>query len=210
MSEILVELAKSLSKAQGEMTNAPKDANNPHFKADYATLASIWDVIRKPLSNNGLSVIQLFTNEGEILFLETVLMHASGQLMTSKYPILPIQNTPQGYGSAITYARRYTLAAMLGIAPEDDDGVEASKPVQQQEFPKSAPLPHVVTESQLKRLFAITSSKKWPPEVVKERLKSSYGHESTSQLTPKQYDEFCKYFEATEYGKPRSVTEGTL
>jgi len=114
-------LAKSLAVAQGMMSNADKNAKGNFGK--YATLASIWEAIRDPLSKNGLSVIQTFEYDDavRVVMLRTTLMHESGESIDSIYPVFPVKNDPQGYGSAITYARRYTLAAMVGIAPDDDD-----------------------------------------------------------------------------------------
>jgi|SRR5215469_5454580 len=125
-SEQINELAAALAKAQGAMKPALKDSANPFFKSSYADLASVWHVCQKPLTDNGLSVSML-TEYGESdVWLETILMHSSGQWISGKYPIRPIKNDPQGIGSAITYAKRYALAAMVGVVTEDDDGNAAS------------------------------------------------------------------------------------
>lgn len=125
-SESINELAAALSKAQGAMGTAKKDASNPFFKSRYADLASVWEACRKPLSDNGLSVVQLpeFTDSG--IRLETLLMHSSGQWMSSVLCMTPTKSDPQGIGSCITYARRYSLSAVVGICPEDDDGEAVS------------------------------------------------------------------------------------
>lgn len=131
-SEQINELAAALAKAQGAMKAAELDRANPFFKSKYATLASIWTAARGPLSANGLSVAQVpdWTPEG--LQLTTMLMHASGQYISNTYPINPVKDDPQGIGSALSYARRYTLAAMIGAtSDEDDDGNEASHLVRQ-------------------------------------------------------------------------------
>ena len=121
-------LAEALAKAQGDIEGATKDASNPAFKqgarvAAYATLASVWEACRKALSSNGLAVTQT-TRGGDLATVTviTTLLHASGQWMRSDLTMKPMAATPQGIGSAITYARRYALAAMVGVAPEDDDG----------------------------------------------------------------------------------------
>jgi hypothetical protein len=123
-SDSIGELAKALAAAQGEMTSASKDATNPHFKSRYATLASVWDAIRGPLSRNGLSVSQVLEtpDAGSGVIVRTMLLHSSGQWIASRY-VMPIPDklTPQAVGSAITYARRYALSAIVGIAPDDDD-----------------------------------------------------------------------------------------
>ena len=131
-SESIAALAKALSAAQGEIKGALKDAINPAFsKADrvskYADLAAVLDAAREPLKKNGLAVIQTtFSDANRTVHLRTTLAHESGEWIQGDYPIVPVQNTPQGYGSAITYARRYCFAAAVGIAQIDDDANEAS------------------------------------------------------------------------------------
>lgn len=127
-SDQINELAAALAKAQGQITGASKDASNPAFKqgarvAAYATLASVWDACRQALSSNGLSVTQT-TRGGEtpLVTVITTLWHSSGQWLRSELALRPVKADPQGIGSALTYARRYALAAMVGVAPEDDDG----------------------------------------------------------------------------------------
>lgn len=137
-SEQIEKLAEALSKAQGAMDAADKDAINPHFGKKYADLASVWRACRKPLADNGLSVIQSPEVSANGLEITTRLMHSSGQWMESTLPMHPTKNDPQGVGSAITYGRRYGLCSMLGIvADEDDDGNGASIPQQRREEPRS-------------------------------------------------------------------------
>lgn len=125
-SEQINELATALAKAQARIANASKDGENPHFRSSYATLASVWDACRAPLGENGLSVIQAMSESERGFVLVTTLAHSSGQWMVSRYPVLPTKNDPQGLGSALTYARRYSLAAMVGVSPSDDDGEAAT------------------------------------------------------------------------------------
>jgi len=127
-SPTLGSLALALSKAQAQMKPAVKDKNNPFFKSKYADLSSVWDSIREPLSKNELSVIQTTNIDAERgAVLVTVLAHSSGEWIRSQYPINPVKNDPQGFGSAVTYARRYSLAALVGVCTdEDDDGAAAS------------------------------------------------------------------------------------
>lgn len=126
-SDQINEIVGALAKAQGEMKGAVKDTANTFFKTQYATLASALEACREPLSKNGLAVVQTTetTDVGNVN-LKTILAHSSGQYFTSTYPILPTKNDPQGFGSALTYGRRYCLMAIVGIAPEDDDGESAS------------------------------------------------------------------------------------
>lgn len=129
-SESINEISAALAKAQGQIENAIKDSSNPFFKSKYADLTSVWAACRKQLSENGLSVIQSPEESSHGISVVTMLCHSSGQWIRSKYsmPCDSSKLTPQVIGSAITYARRYALSAMVGIAPhDDDDGNEASK-----------------------------------------------------------------------------------
>ena len=136
-SENINELAEALAKAQGEIEGAAKSAINPHGNYKYADLSSVWSACREPLSKNGLAVCQVTEIEGEQVILVTTLMHKGGQWIAGKMPvrIAPMFDkgtnkekpwTPQAFGSAITYARKYSLLAMVGVAGEDDDGQAAS------------------------------------------------------------------------------------
>lgn len=130
-SEQINELAVALTKAQRTMKGAAKDSENPHFRSKYADLASVWDACREPLTANGLSVVQsprlISAGDGQWLVeVETTLLHTSGQFMADALAVPVTKADAQGAGSAITYARRYALAAFVGVAPEDDDGNAAS------------------------------------------------------------------------------------
>ncbi|UOF80237.1 erf superfamily [Caudoviricetes sp.] len=122
------ELAKALVKAQSSMNHAAKDSKNPHFKSAYSSLASVIDAVRPHLAENGLAFVQkLGTSEGGII-VETVLIHESGQELSCGQLFVPAtKQDAQGYGSAISYGKRYSLQAALGIASEDDDGNAATK-----------------------------------------------------------------------------------
>lgn len=116
----------ALAKAQGIMENAKKVPSNPFFKSTYADLASCWDSARDPLSKNELCLIQLPSSDGNTVTVTSILGHSSGQEISSILTMKPVKNDPQGIGSCITYARRYAMQAIVGIAPEDDDGNAAS------------------------------------------------------------------------------------
>lgn len=132
-SENIATLVKALAKAQGTMKNAVKDSDNPYFKSKYADLASVSDACRAELAANDLAVVQLPTMRDGKMVLEYVLLHSSGEYIGSEIEMTPVKADPQGIGSAITYARRYTLAAITGVATEDDDGNAASEHVQKKE-----------------------------------------------------------------------------
>lgn len=126
-SDQINELASALSKAQGQIKGAIKDTSNPFFKSKYADLASVWDACREPLSGNGLSVMQTTIGDDPTkVTVVTTLAHTSGQWIQGQLTLMPAKADPQGIGSAITYARRYALAAIVGVAPDDDDGNAAS------------------------------------------------------------------------------------
>lgn len=127
-SESLKELASALAKAQGQMKGALKDSDNPYFKSKYADLTSVVEAIRRPLSDNGLSYVQITHDKPEAAAIETVVLHASGEWMSCGTVCVPVTKADaQGFGSAMTYARRYGLSAAFGVAPEDDDGNAAAK-----------------------------------------------------------------------------------
>lgn len=125
-SDNINELAKALSIAQGTIGNASKDAANPFFKSKYSTLASVREACKEALAKNGLAVIQHPTVTDKGTFLCTTLVHSSGQWIRGFLPIKPVKDDPQGLGSAITYMRRYALAAITGVAPDDDDDGNAA------------------------------------------------------------------------------------
>lgn len=129
-SEQINELAGALAKAQGAMGNPATNKANPHFKSKYADLSAVIDAVRGPLSANGISFIQTMGVGERGFVLRTALVHSSGQYIATEYP-LPNAGRPQEMGAAQTYARRYSLAAIVGIAQEDDDGNTAaeSKPI---------------------------------------------------------------------------------
>jgi hypothetical protein len=117
-------LFEALAKAQGKIENALKDKSNPFFKSKYADLSSIWDACREPLSSNGLAIIQTVEGPKENMYLNTWLGHSSGQWMKSKLQLIILKHDPQSVGSAITYARRYALSALVGICADEDDDAE--------------------------------------------------------------------------------------
>jgi len=119
-------LAEALAKAQAEMTAAKKDAKNPFFKSDYATLASCIAAGNPALNKNGLSVTQLpGSNNGDVS-VDTLLMHVSGQWVKSTISVKPQKTDPQALGSCLTYLRRYSYSAIIGQATADDDDAEAA------------------------------------------------------------------------------------
>jgi len=117
-----ISIAAALVAAQAEMEPARKQSNNPHFKAKYADLAAVMDACMEALHKHGIAVIQPAGSDDGGHYVETVLLHTSGERLACRVPLIFGKNDMQGYGSAMTYARRYGLMAMAGVAPEDDDG----------------------------------------------------------------------------------------
>lgn len=122
-SESLSNLASALLKAHQKIKHAQKNAKNPHFRNDYATLESVIDASKEALLEQGIVVLQAPNGAS----LTTRLQHSSGEYIETELNLLLTKQDMQGLGSAITYARRYSLAALLNMAQADDDGNEASK-----------------------------------------------------------------------------------
>ena len=135
-TESIANLAKAVSVVQGKLTYAKKDSKNPFFKSNYADLESVWLACRDLLAENGLSVIQFpgdcrvndVPDEGSVVFmsLTTILAHESGEWIEQEMSVPVSKVDAQGAGSALTYMRRYALAAVVGVVQADDDGNAAS------------------------------------------------------------------------------------
>lgn len=137
--------AEALCKAQGSMGFAEKDSVNPHFRSRYPSLAACWDACRRPLADNGLSVTQGFDRIGDDLIVWTLLLHASGQWIETRCSTTPRDFSPQSIGSAVSYMKRYQLAAIVGLAADDDDGEAAQH---QRARPATTATPTAVAQSQ--------------------------------------------------------------
>jgi len=130
-SESIANLAKALSTVQGQLTHAKKDSANPFFKSKYADLESVWDACRIPLDDNNLAVAQFpgtYSDLDKSMSLTTILTHISGEWISQEMSVPVSKVDPQGAGSALTYMRRYALAAVVGVVQADDDGNAASSP----------------------------------------------------------------------------------
>jgi len=120
------ELFDALSKAQGEIENATKNATNPHFRSRYADLSEILNTIRPVFASHGLSIQQSPSFDGTFASVTTVLSHSSGGYIVGMASCVPAKTDAQGIGAATTYLRRYAAAGFAGIAQEDDDGNSAA------------------------------------------------------------------------------------
>ena len=130
-SESIANLALSLSIVQGKLTHAKKDSANPFFKSKYADLESVWDSCRELLAGNGLAIMQFpgtYSDLDKSMSLTTMLTHSSGEYISQEMSVPVTKADAQGAGSALTYMRRYALAAVVGVVQADDDGNAASSP----------------------------------------------------------------------------------
>jgi hypothetical protein len=205
-SDDIKDLAIALAKVQGALKPAIKDAINPHFRSQYADLGSIWDSCRTLLSDNGLSVAQLTGGDSEGVVIETMLLHSSGQWLSSELYLPLTKRDAQGVGSAMTYGRRYGLAAMVGIVADvDDDGNAASGKADKQQAkpPTQTKAPPTVgqqvatgvklSEGQSKAIYAICKSKQIDEA---EFLEAQHPGVAKKDLTIKQASEIIETLNA--------------
>ncbi|CAB4194263.1 Essential recombination function protein [uncultured Caudovirales phage] len=121
------EIAAAFNKAQKAFMPVIKNAENPYFGSRYADLGACIQAVIGSLNDNGIALVQHTSESDKGVIVHTTFLHESGEIMETGSAFFPaIQNTPQAFGSALTYARRYSLMAACGIAPEDDDGQSAS------------------------------------------------------------------------------------
>jgi hypothetical protein len=139
-------IAAAFVKAQRAFGPALKTSTNPHFRSKYADLSNCIEAVIEALNNNGIGLMQRTYESKDGVMVETVFVHESGEVMECGLLHVPAgKQDPQGYGSALTYARRYSLLAATGLAPEDDDGNSASRKTE---------IKSTVNESQIADLLA--------------------------------------------------------
>jgi hypothetical protein len=234
-SENLNELATALINVQATEIFALTDKENPFFKSKYADLSSVWIAIREPLTSNNLCAIQTMDSEEDgTPVVVTTLAHKSGQWIRGRLAIKPDKPGPQALGSAITYGRRYSLAAIIGVCPEDDDANSATKrngdgktSLDKSSKPANktdGTIGETATAPQYKKLYAMMKGKKFSEEDVdlfKDFLKEKYKVEHLTKKimmqlfkdkTPKQdksnFERACESFLVWEKEQgPRSDNE---
>lgn len=178
-SESIAALSAALAKAQGELENATKGSVNPHFKSKYADLAELLNTIRPTFSKHGLAIIQMPSFENGIASVETLMTHASGEYVSNTCSSPVSKQDAQGVGSAITYLRRYSIAAFAGIAQEEDDGNSAVGHKQEQrQKPIAKPVKPTLSEERFNDALNAVEAGKF----TKERLIRDY------DLTPQQLE----------------------
>jgi hypothetical protein len=158
-SESLANLAPAFAAAQAEIENATKNASNPHFKSKYADLAEIIETSRPVLAKHGLAVIQIPGYRDGAVMLDVMLLHKSGEWIKGEAGSPLEKATAQSIGSATTYLRRYSLAALCGMAQEDDDGQAASQPRKQK-----AQTVQIATPDQIQQIAALVVQVDIPAE----------------------------------------------
>lgn len=158
-----VPFAKAFVAAQKATDAVKKASTNPAFKSKYADLAGVVEAVVPALNDQGIAVMQFPAFDGEFVSVTTELLHESGASVRSTLKMRPTKADPQGEGSAITYARRYSLLAMTGAAPEDDDANAASQPGQQ----RGPIVPQVkVSPQQAQQIHDLLRRSNTPPKVV--------------------------------------------
>lgn len=165
------ELVAALAKAQGVMSPAVYNRVNPHFKNRYADFKSCMDACREPLSSNGLAPIQYVETKDGKLALITMLAHVSGQWIKSEFPLITAKMDSQGIGSAMTYAKRYSLCGMIGIVADEDGDDDGEASVGRNDKPKEEKKIIVslkIIPSQINTLKNLES------KLDKDRLKKCY------------------------------------
>ena len=183
-SESIAALAKAIALSQLHVENALKSSTNPHFKSKYADLAEILNTVRPVFSANGIAIVQTPTFESGVASVETMLCHESGEFISSVCSSPVSKQDAQGIGSAITYLRRYSLAAMCGIAQEDDDGQHA---VQEPQTQRQAPLRKL---SNAEREMGVADMKGAPDEAALKQVWADY-HAMAKNIGDR---ESCEFF----------------
>lgn len=175
-------ISAALVKAQRAFEPARKTAKNPHFRSQYAALDVCVDAVLPALNDNGIALVQQTHECADGVIVETLFIHESGeQISAGKLHVPAIKQDPQAYGSALTYARRYSLLAACGIAPEDDDGNAASKPAKGPQ-PSSEP-GQKINEKQQQKLKAMIADAHMTVENVNE-MRAALGVASLADLDP--------------------------
>ena len=200
------EIAGALAQAQAELPAAIKDSVNPHLRNKYADINSVYTAIREVLPKHGLAVIQtMLPTDGSKAHVRTMLAHKSGQWIAGEC-VMPLdrQGGAQGMGSAITYARRYSLSAIVGIVTEEDDdgnaaqGRAAKAQIKQQREEAKANNENPASDAQRKKLFAIMGKKHGDDRnAILDELSSFFGRliKSSNELTK---DEVATFIDAIE------------
>ena len=189
------ELFTALAKMQGEVENATKGSVNPHFKSRYADLAEVLNTVRPVLAANGLSVVQSPSFDGTVAHVTTTIAHSGGGYIYGTMSCVPAKQDGQGIGAATTYLRRYSLAAVCGIAQEDDDGNTAA-------HNKPAIVHPLITSAEVTRIKEAIETL----AIDQEAFLKHYGVKSIGQLTTDKIPAIDRAFAAKSKVAPQNQT----
>lgn len=206
-SDSMAKLAKSLAAFQNEIKDPARDGENPHFRSKYVPIDALLACVRPMAAKHGLSIVQSTGGNGQDISVTTMILHDSGEwLLTDALAIRPVKADPQGCMSAITYARRYSLSAALGVAwDDDDDGNAASTPPTPKKtkpaLKKADYLRSVAEEAKKQHLSA---------DDIKGIMNARYDKDSSAALTDEEAADFAKNFVdyAVEYMSDSQLMEG--
>ena len=190
------ELLAALIAAKKEFKPVLKDSVNPHYRNKYASLSAILEAVEQPLLDRGLVVIQLIQADDTGTVLITRLFHESGQSIESKYP-LPQVGDIQKMGSAITYAKRYSISALLSVVGEEDDDAESLRQAPTQKKSDITNRFSAADQEKTSRVRSAREAAGLSQEQVVEILRTRFGVERPQQLTTEQVDQLVKTIQAT-------------
>ena len=169
-SETITEIAKALAKFQSEVSDPNKTKENAFLKSKYVTLDSLLQAVRPVLANNGLSFLQVPFTGTDVVSVTTMLLHESGEWLESDPFTLPLmKKDPQGVGSVVTYARRYSLSSILGVAWDEDDDAQSNNETE-------------LTKQILHELTELVEVKGVPNETVASYIKTTFNKSSSKLL----------------------------
>ena len=204
MSNSIAAIAKALVQAQKNMPIVEKSSSNPFFRSKYADLAAIWSAIRKPLTDAGLAISQTIDPSTDTAKVETYLIHESGEWIKSILWIKPVKGDPQGMGSALAYARRYALSAIVGVAcaDEDDDGNAASAPGAK---PEVRGKPEVEMPKTKKKTLTVAEAYSYPCNVLFD-LEAKFTNSEYEEIEKSGKKSWVTHVSATSGAVPITVT----
>lgn len=202
-SETITKIAAALVAFHGEIRSISHDSENPHFRSQYTSLDHMIDETKPILFKHGLTVMQFPGGDGEKITIRTMILHSSGEWIESEpLTLKPVKLDPQGAGSAITYARRYSYAAALSLSlGDDDDGNAASAGQQQNTRPAAQSQPsqqrsnqpsamtNLISQAQINYCQKLKNDKRIDEEDFKRIIEEMSGQESIKELTKKQASE---------------------
>ena len=192
MSESIKNIAVALNKFQGVVTSPSKSTEGYNYK--YATLDEVIKTIKKPLNENGLSFTQYpqVNMESKVVEVSTMLMHITGEYIIYPAVSIPLKDlTAQGVGAGITYGKRYSISAVLGIASEEDDDAASIQPKKNN---SGGSTNYTITENQWKRLYAIANTADVDAKTVKEHVLKRF-NKGPRELSKTEYDSVCDGYE---------------